>query len=118
MTQRHFRVVLLLSFAVGLASGLLDLIFPSLIPDGFRQAQRALDAKASLSQSSFALAFFVAAFLVYMGSMYGLYMFRAWAPRAAILSTALTLVGFPPPCRVWFKARGTAGDGRNTCKHG
>ena len=95
VTQSHFRVLLILSLVVGLAGGFLDLVIPSLIPESFHAAQEVGDGTASMPQLLLSLAVAVPALLIYIASLFGLYQFRPWAPRVAIVGTALTLVVFP-----------------------
>ena len=95
MTQSHFRLLLILSLVVGLAGGFIDLVVPSLIPEGFRAAQEVEDGTTSMFQLLLSLAVALPALLVYLASLFGLYQFRPWAPRVAIVGTALTLVVFP-----------------------
>ena len=95
MTRSHFRLLLILSLVVGLAGGFIDLVIPSLIPESFRAAQEVEDGTASMFQLLLSLAVALPALFVYLASLFGLYQFRPWAPRVAIVGTALTLVVFP-----------------------
>jgi len=95
MTQFHFRILLALSLLVGLAAGLVDLVVPSLIPESFRSVQEAEDKTTSTSDLLLILAVAIPALVVYLVSLFGLYQFRSWAPRAAVAGTALTLLVFP-----------------------
>lgn len=95
MTRLHFRILLVLFLVVGLAGGFIDLVIPSLVPESFRSAQEAQDETTSTLQLLLTLAIGIPALVVYLASLFGLYQFRPWAPRVAIVGTALTLVNFP-----------------------
>ena len=88
-------MLLVLSLLIGLAAGFVDLVVPSLVPESFRGAQEAEDKTISMAHLVLTLAVALPALVAYLASLFGLYQFRPWAPRVAIVGTALTLLVFP-----------------------
>ena len=95
MTKSQFRALLMLSLVGGLAGGLLDLVFPSLITEALRQAQEAHDAELSLARLLVAMAFALPGLALALMATYGLYKFRHWGPRLGLLGTAVALLSVP-----------------------
>jgi hypothetical protein len=93
MTRTHFRFLLIASVVVGLVGGFVDLVVPSLISDAFHAAEKAQVDSMSLAHLIAFLAPSVVGALLYFASLYGLYRFRSWAPRMAVVGTALILIG-------------------------
>lgn len=92
MTVQYFRLLLVGSLVVAVLSGGIDLVFPALVPEAFHQVQQAHDSSLS-TMHTYSLAALGIVFLVLLvASYYGLYMFRPWAPRIALASTAVALV--------------------------
>lgn len=96
MTTSQFRYLLITSLAFGLAAAFFDMAFPFAVPQDISQAQAAYDEKISASTLMLIIVTigligavgFVAAFI-------GLFQFRPWAPRIAVLSTALLILITP-----------------------
>ena len=95
MTKTQYRTLLLLSFAVGIVGGLLDILLPSLVADALRQAQAAHDAELSLARLLLASTFALPGVGMMFISTYGLYQFKPWAPRVGLIGTALALLSSP-----------------------
>lgn len=91
MTPQTYRALLLASVAFGIFSALFDTVFPSALPAAFVQAQEAHDS--SLTTASILLGGIGGLVLLVIGvtSTVGLYQFRPWAPRLAVVTTALAL---------------------------
>lgn len=87
-----YRALLIAAVATGIVSGMVDLALPNLLPEGLRKAQEAQDALvASGSILTMVLIFVLSlSFLsIFVLATYGLYRFRSWAPRLALVATAL-----------------------------
>lgn len=95
MTPTHYRALLIMSVVVGLLGGFIDLLVPSLLPDAFHAAQKAQDDSMSTVHLLAALAFGIVGLLLYVAALYGLYCFRPWAPRIAIVGTGMILFAWP-----------------------
>ena len=95
MTINQYRALLIASLIIGILGGALDLIFPSLVPTEFHQVQKTQDS----SLSAVRLLLFTGVGILGGGcalvSMYGLYRFRSWAPRLAIVGTVVALACWP-----------------------
>jgi hypothetical protein len=94
MTKFQYRIILLLSLFLGTLGGFLDLAVPSLIPDALRVAQEEYDAGLPTPRLVIGLVFGLPGAGLALISTYGLYRFRRWAPRLAVVGTALTLIGW------------------------
>lgn len=95
MTPRIFRALILTTVALGIFGSLFDAIFPTALPVAFVQAQEAQDSL--LSTPSVLLGGMGALVLLVIGvaSTVGLYQFRPWAPRLAVIATVLALLLAP-----------------------
>lgn len=95
MTPRSYRALLLASVVLGIFGAVFDTVFPSALPTVFAQAQEAHDN--SLSTPKLLLAGLGGLVLLILGvtSTVGLYQFRFWAPKLALITTALALPLFP-----------------------
>jgi hypothetical protein len=92
MTPRTYRTLLLASLAFGIVGAVYDAAVPSALPDVFSQAQEANDASLT---TSYLLLMGLAAlvlFVVAIAAFVGLYLFRSWAPRLAIIATAFAML--------------------------
>ena len=95
MTPTHYRALLIASFVVGLLGGIVDLLVPSLVADAFHAVQKTQDDSMSTARLLAALVFGIVGLLLYVAALYGLYCFRSWAPRIAVVGTALILLAWP-----------------------
>lgn len=75
--------------------GFLDWAIPSLLPDALRIAQEEYDTSVPTPSLLIGLGFGLPGAALALVSTYGLYRFRRWAPRLAVIGTALTLVAWP-----------------------
>lgn len=87
--------MLLFSFALGLVGAFLDFAIPSLVPSVILKAVQEHDAAMSMTRQ------FIGVLLIFAGvglswlAMYGLYRFRRWAPRLAVVGTVISLLALP-----------------------
>ena len=95
MSPRRFRGLLVASIALGLLGGFADMAFPSLIPEAFATAQEKQDISMPVWSMFVIGALAVATTIGGCVSWAGLYMFRSWAPRLALASTAVALLLLP-----------------------
>jgi hypothetical protein len=95
VTPTLFRVLLVTSLVSGLIGGVLDLAVPGIVPEAFWQAQ----AEAAGEEFTPAdIALLIGGLLVLVAalvSLYGLYLFRGWAPRLALAVSVGTVVLYP-----------------------
>lgn len=89
MTPRTYRALLLASLAFGILGALFDTVVPSALPDAFSQAQEAYDASQTTTYLLLTGFGALILFIVGVASFVGLYLLRSWAPRLAIIATAL-----------------------------
>ncbi|MGH8520971.1 MAG: hypothetical protein ACREU9_06040 [Gammaproteobacteria bacterium] len=90
-----FRALLVASIASALAGGVLDFLFPELIPQSLREAQEALSAPELTAQDIGLMVVglpYLAAFVV---CSVALYRFRRWAPRASLYLTIASVAVYP-----------------------
>lgn len=92
MTDRNFRVIVVASLVTGLFGGTVDIIFPGLVTESLREAQAELDGNVSMSRSLLHAMLALPTAATAIASYYGLFMYRAWAPRLALVCTALVLL--------------------------
>ena len=85
----------MLSLLLGALGGFLDLVVPSLLPDALRIAQEEYDASVPTPSLLIGLVFGLPGAGLALVSTYGLYRFRRWAPRLAVIGTALTVLAWP-----------------------
>lgn len=96
MTPRTYRYLLLSSLVLGIVGALFDALLPSVLPPAFGQAQEMHDSSLPTSTMVFgAIAGFVL-LVTGIAAFVGLYLFRPWAPRLALITTAIALVVIPP----------------------
>ena len=95
MTIAQYRLLLIIFVVTGIAGGVLDLVFPALLPEAFHDAQRAYDDALSTSRVTFFLITALATLGLGVASTYGLFVLRSWAPRLALVTTALAVVIWP-----------------------
>ena len=95
MNKATFRVFVVLSLALGLLGAFIDMLIPSLLPVQFHEAQTVHDDAMSMTQLGVGLLLGLPGTLLLLTATFGLYFFRSWAPRAALIGTAMTLVALP-----------------------
>ena len=83
--------MLLASLALGIMGAVFDTAVPSSLPDAFSQAQEAYDASQTTTYLLLTGLGALVLFIVGIASFVGLYLFRSWAPRLAIIATALAV---------------------------
>jgi len=83
--------LLLASLALGIMGAVFDTAVPSSLPDAFSQAQEAYDASQTTTYLLLTGLGALVLFIVGIASFVGLYLFRSWAPRLAIIATALAV---------------------------
>ena len=91
MTPRTYRALLLASVVFGILSALFDTVFPSALPAAFVQAQAAYDSSLTTLSLLFGGIGGLVLLVIGVTSTVGLYQFRPWAPRLAVITTALAL---------------------------
>lgn len=87
MTPARYRALIAVSILLGLAGGALDLLVPSLLPPAFTTAMEAEDPFASPVLLQVVLVAAVAT----LAAVVGLWLFRPWAPRWALLTSAFSM---------------------------
>ncbi|WP_076592111.1 hypothetical protein [Herminiimonas arsenitoxidans] len=94
MTVQYFRLLLIVSFVIGVIGGGIDLVFPELLPEKFHEAQGQYAQYDTFSTSFllFLIGSAIAIFVVAIVSFYGLYRLRPWAPRLSLVFTSLALL--------------------------
>ena len=95
MTVAQYRLLLIVFLITGVSGGVLDLVFPGLLPEAFQEAQRAHDDALSTSRMTVFLIAALATLGLGVASTYGLFALRPWAPRLALMTTALAVVIWP-----------------------
>ena len=91
MNSTQFRILPGLSIVLGVIGGAVDFLFPSLLAESFREAQKAHDESLAQGRTIFVLVAALATLVLLPPTAYGLYAFRSWAPRLAVLATAVAL---------------------------
>lgn len=94
MNPKQFRILLTLSLVIGLAGPVVDYLFP-LLSEPFKQAQEASDEMLSSTSDFVALAAAIGLLATGIAAYFGLFNFRPWAPRLAVVSTVLGLLAIP-----------------------
>ncbi len=95
MSSKHFRLLLIASLIFGLVGAFFDVMFPSAIPEALSDAQEAHDAKLSMPTLIYLGLGALISVITSVTAFIGLYIFRPWAPRLAIIATALTMLIYP-----------------------
>jgi urea transporter len=95
ITPSLFRKLLLLSIILAVIGVLLDIMVPTLIPDPFYQAQEKVEQGASFTEFIVLAWLGVPIIIVNFISVIGLFCFRPWAPRIAIIATLLSFAIYP-----------------------
>jgi urea transporter len=95
ITPSVFRKLLLLSIMLAVIGILLDILLPSLIPDQLYRAQEEVEQSASSTEFIILLLISIPLIIVNIVSVVGLFFFRPWAPRIAIIATLLSFMIYP-----------------------
>jgi hypothetical protein len=95
MSKSLFRSILVASVILGLVGGLCDLVFPELVPLPLHQAEGALLRSASPLFAIGVGACAVLLIVVVIISTIGLFLFRPWAPRLAVIAYFMSLPFYP-----------------------
>jgi hypothetical protein len=85
VTPAGYRALIAVSILLGLAGGALDVLVPSLLPQAFTTAMEVEDPFASPVLLQVTLVAAVAT----LAAVIGLWLFRPWAPRWALLASVL-----------------------------
>ncbi len=88
MTKYQFRWLVALSLILGILSGVLDLMAPSLLPEAVRTAQDQHWAQMSTFELITSASLLLAA-VVFMLATYGLFFFKKWGPSLSVTATLL-----------------------------
>lgn len=96
VSPRLFRILLLASLLLGIAAGVVDAVFPSLIPQELSDAQAKLDTGIWDAAGWGGLALLVSAGVVLgvlgIAGLIGLFLFRPWGRTISVICT---LLAFP-----------------------
>ena len=92
MTPLVYRFLIAASTVLGLAGAMLDVLVPSLLPAALTAATEAQEPLNSTAWLLVGGAIAVAG----LAAMVGLWLFRPWAPRWALVTTALSVALFVP----------------------
>ena len=95
LSPKLFRWLLVLSYVFGIAGSGLEYVFPDLVPQSLRAAHEQLSAEFSLSHYLIPVVFGVPALILGVVASVGLYLFKPWAPKLALVATALGLAFYP-----------------------
>jgi uncharacterized membrane protein (DUF2068 family) len=95
MNKSQYRTILLFSLSLGLAGAFLDFAIPSLVPIVVLKAMMEHDAAMSTTRLYIGLLLIFAGVGLSLIAMYGLYRFRRWAPRLAVVGTVISLLALP-----------------------
>jgi hypothetical protein len=83
------------SFVLAMLGGGIDLVITSLVPEAFSSVQAASDAEIPFWGLLFIVIIGLAATISTLAAYYGLFVFKPWAPRLAIIGTVLSLPLWP-----------------------
>jgi hypothetical protein len=95
VTIAQYRLLLIAFVVLGIAGGALDLVFPALLPEEFQVAQKFQDDSLSTGRTFIFTIVGVCTLVFGVASIYGLYQFRPWAPRWALVATVLAVLLWP-----------------------
>lgn len=96
MTPSHFRALIVISVAAGLAGSLVDLLFPSLVSSSLSTAIENEGPPAFFSESPWLLLLLVAPVLIGgVAGTIGLFFFRRWARTLSVLTLGLGIAATP-----------------------
>jgi len=95
MTPTIFRWMLAASFVLAMLGGGIDLVITSLVPEALSSVQAASDAEMPDWRLLLVVIIGLAATVSTLAAYYGLFVFKPWAPRLAIIGTVLSLPLWP-----------------------
>jgi hypothetical protein len=95
MSPSQFRYTLAAYIVLGFIGGSFDLIFPSAIPEALSNAQETNDANLSTTSLILVALLGMVVIVGSITSFVGLYLFRPWSPRLAVIVTVLSLFVWP-----------------------
>lgn len=92
MNRNQYRITLVTSLVTGFCGVGLELVFPELLSAQLRKAND-LQAETAATWQLLAASIAGGISLIWsLASVYGLYQFRAWAPKSALAATGLGIV--------------------------
>jgi urea transporter len=91
MSPSQFRYILATYIFLGIFGGLFDFLFPSAIPEALAHAQNINDSNLTNTSCIFLVIVGVPLLLSLIAAIIGLFLFRPWAPRLAVIATVLSL---------------------------
>ena len=95
MTPKLFRDLLIAYLILSIFSVMLNQVFSALIPEDILHARHDYYENLSALSKISALSFSLVSFMGGIVSVIGLYLFRPWAPRLAVIITILTFFIWP-----------------------
>ncbi|MDR0735752.1 MAG: hypothetical protein LBF51_02780 [Zoogloeaceae bacterium] len=94
MTANNFRLLLIASLVLGVASIVFSFVPP--LPEGFLLAEQGYAYDISPWRVALILVILIAALLMLAFACYGLFRLRAWGPRLALWATVLMFLVYLP----------------------
>jgi hypothetical protein len=95
VTPSLFRALLVGSLFLGLIGAVIDVLVPGLVPEVLWQAQAEVAGEEIRLADYVLMVAGVVLLVAAVVSVYGLYMFRRWAPLFSLLVTAATVPLYP-----------------------
>ena len=93
-TEALFRLLIVGGFAIGLAGALIDLLIPALVPETLKTALESLDEEWSVPRIVATGVLCMGGLVVGVASTVGLYLFKPWSRRLALVVTILGFSGY------------------------
>ena len=94
-TPTMFRVLLLASLVLGLAGAVIDVFAPGLVPEVLWQALADVTGEDATWKDYVLMVAGVVLLAAAVVSVYGLYLFRRWAPAYSVIVTVATIPLYP-----------------------
>lgn len=91
MTKYQFRWLIATYLFLAILSAFFDSVFTSLVPEAVRAIEQQYGTHQSLSEL-FGYALAGVGVLVILPATYGLFFFKKWAPRLALIATVLSVL--------------------------
>ena len=95
MTTKQFRIILSIYIFCSFFGALFDSIFTTALPESLSQLQSTLDAEMTGLHLVITLLIGLVVGVIGIASFIGLFMFKSWAPRLALITTVLALCAWP-----------------------